>query len=178
MNAVFESGAILRKAAGGKFYRVGVFPGATGSGKTTAMLVAAVEAFKAEVVNHFRGALLAAAIAKCRKSTRKRSTRDNTVCNALLHVIDNIEPLHYARQRELRPSSATVVIVLDEMGPYKKVLRDICADLERIARAIAKRLSVHKFAFLCGGSGLDTVEYHEGSGTATSALRRHPATNT
>jgi hypothetical protein len=142
---------------GNESYRVGVFHGASGSGKTSAMLAAAVNTFGAEIVVHCRGIVIASAIPEDKNIVNK-DTRNDAVHDALLKVVENIEPIRSALGKCKRRNTATVAIVLDEMGPYNYLLRAVCAARERITCSIMERLGVQKVVLLCGGTGVDTVE--------------------
>jgi hypothetical protein len=153
-----------------KTYRVGVFHGPSGSGKTSAMLAVAVKAFGAEIVVHCRGSVLESAIPEDKNVAGKDIT-NVAVHDALLKVLENIKPLRAAREICKRQSTATVAIVLDEMGPCNYLLRAVCAARTDIARSIVKMLRVQKVVLFCGGTGVDTVE---GNSTKQSATATNP----
>jgi hypothetical protein len=162
-----DSKKILENCYSGNCYRVGVFHGASGSGKTSAMLTAAVLLFEAKVVMHLRGVLIVnnipgglETLLKCTGTT----DRNQTVLTAILKVLLEYEPIESARRLTSKGSSQeTVAIVLDEMGDnnLRPILRAICANREKIAESIAKSLRVQQVVLLCGGTGLDTVDSKE-----------------
>jgi hypothetical protein len=158
--------------------RVGVFHGASGSGKTSAMLEVAVAKLNAEVVIHFRGALLELGIQKNLAALHSTDTkvRNGAVQNALVKVVQEIAPIRsfLKRKKSEAPEHGkfTVVIVLDEMGAthnLKTILRGICAARGSITSQLATMLRVDRVVLLCGGTGVDTVEGHGGKPSPSTA---------